>query len=70
MTNQVLECRVERTLSNVHSLTVVLGHETFLQETYGDRSRALSRAKQVRDRLLSGNGWTVVQVSANRSSAQ
>ena len=59
-TDKVLECCVDRTASKALALTVVLGRETFLQETYPDESSALSRATQVREGLLRGGGWTVV----------
>ena len=63
-TDKVLECCVACTPSNGHALTVVLGHETFLQETDPDETSALSRATQVRDNLLEGGGWTVVSRTA------
>ena len=63
-TDQVLECSVTRTPSRAHALTVVLRRQTFLQETYPDEPSALSRARQMRDGLLEGGGWTVVSHAA------
>ena len=69
LTDKVLECHVNRTPTKAHALTVVLGHETFLHETYPDESSALSRARQVCERLVNGGSWTVVSRSAvGRSS--
>jgi hypothetical protein len=58
--DKVLECCVDRTASKSLMVTVVFGHETFLSETYPDETSALVRAAQVRDGLLTGGGWTVV----------
>lgn len=60
----VIECSVNRTPSKSHAITVVLGHETFLTETYPDETSARSRATQVRDGLLKSGGWTVVTHAA------
>ena len=58
-TNKVVECHVDLTASKAHAVTVVLGPETFLHETYPDATSAMQRAMQVRDRLLKGGGWTI-----------
>ena len=59
-TDKVLECRVDRSAWKGHAVTLVLGHETFLHETYPDESSAISRAKQVCERLIQGGSWTLV----------
>ena len=63
-TDKVLECCVARTASKAHTVTVVLGHETFLRETYPDETSALSRARQVQKGLLKGGRWTVLSHAA------
>lgn len=55
----ILECCVDRTPSKAHTVTVVLGHETFLRESYPDEPSALDRAMQVREGLLK-SGWATV----------
>ena len=58
-TDKVVECCVDQTASKAHAITVVLGPEMFLHETYPDEASAVRRAMQVRDRLLKGGGWSV-----------
>ena len=41
-------------------MTVIIGQETFLSETYPDEASARNRAMQVRDRLLDSGDWTLV----------
>ena len=65
---KVIECRVDRTASTLHAVTVVFGHETFLHECYPDASSAQTRALQVRDGLLKKGGWTVVKQPAGGAS--
>ena len=67
-TDKVIECCVDLTPSKSHALTVILGRETFLDETYPDESSARTRALQVRDGLLKRGGWTVVRQTAARLS--
>jgi hypothetical protein len=50
--------------STLHAVTVVLGHETFLNECYPDERSARTRALQVRDGLLKSGTWTLVSPSA------
>lgn len=45
-TSRIVECRVIRTASMAYSVTVVVGSETFLHETYPDEASANSRAMQ------------------------
>jgi hypothetical protein len=59
-TERVIECRVDRTPSKSHLLTVILGRETCLNETYPDESSARIRALQVRDGLLKSGAWIAV----------
>jgi hypothetical protein len=69
-TDKVIECRVDRTASTLHAITVVLGHETFLNECYPDANSARTRALQVRDGLLKSGAWTLVGPSALALSSQ
>ena len=69
-TDKVIECRVDRTYSTLHAITVVVGHETFLNECFPDASSAQTRALQVRDGLLKSGWWTVVGPSALGLSSQ
>ena len=57
-TTRVIECRVDRSAFRLHTLTIVLGHETFLLEAYPDETSARTRALQVRDGLLKSGAWT------------
>lgn len=59
-TDKVIECCVSRTASALHFVTVILGHETFLDECYPDETSARTRAVQIRDGLLKTGGWTPV----------
>ena len=63
-TDKVIECCVDRTVSKLHAITVVVGHETFLSECYPDETSARTRALQVRDGLLKSGGWTLVSPTA------
>ena len=58
--DKVVECSLDETISKAHAVTVVLGRETFLRETYPDEASAMTRAMQVRERLLKSGGWTAV----------
>jgi hypothetical protein len=61
-TNKVIDCCVTQTLSSAHALVVLLGHETFLHETYPDEASAVRRAIQIREGLLKGGGWTSAEL--------
>lgn len=56
--NNVVECCIDETQSKSHTLTVRLGPETFLHETYPDEAGATKRAIQLRDWLLKNGAWT------------
>ena len=60
----MLECSVVRTSAKTHTVIVVLGNDTLLQEGYIDETSALSRARQVQERLLDGGEWTAVNHAA------
>lgn len=63
-TDKVIECCVDRTDSTLHSITILLNHETLLNECYPDDTSARTRALQVRDGLLKSGGWTLVHPTA------
>ena len=63
-TDQVVECSVDRTVSKLHAITVVLHRETVLSECYPDETSARTRALQVLDGLLKHGGWTLVSPTA------
>ena len=60
LTNRVIDCRVTQTPSKAHAIVVLLGHETFLYETYPDQASAVGRAMQIREGLLKGGRWTAL----------
>ena len=67
-TNKVIECHVDRTAFGLHAITVVLGQEALLSETYPDETSARSRAMQVRYWLLKSGTWTLVYPAPGPSS--
>lgn len=62
-TEKVVECSVTLTVSSLYAVTVVFGSETFLHECYPDATSAMSRAKQVQQRLLESGSWTAIATS-------
>ena len=60
--NRVIDCCVSQTPSSSHSIVVLLGHETFLHETYPDEASAVRRAMQIREGLLKGGAWTSAEI--------
>ena len=58
-TGKLVECCVELTRSRSHIITVVLGSETFLRETYPDTLSANTRSMQIRDKLVNSGRWTI-----------
>ena len=60
LTDKVLDCCLTRTPSKGHVIVVLMGRETFLDETYPDEASAMVRAMQIREGLLKGGKWTAV----------
>lgn len=58
----VVECYIDQTPSKSYAVTVVLGTETFLRETFPDKPGAEKRALFVRDGLLKNGPWTAAAV--------
>ena len=56
--NNVVECCIDETQSKSHTLTVRLGPETLLDETYPDEAGATKRAMHLREWLLKNGAWT------------
>jgi hypothetical protein len=54
-----LTCRVAQTPSQVWIVTLTLGHETMLSESYPDADGAIKRAIGLKDGLID-KGWTQV----------
>jgi hypothetical protein len=58
-TRTEVECTIQQTVSKVFVLTVVSGSDVFLDEVYPDWPSAMTRALQVRDRLIQSGNWTM-----------
>lgn len=58
-TDKIVAGILGRTTSRAHVVTVVLGADTFLYETYPDAASAMGRAMQVRDALLKSGVWAL-----------
>jgi hypothetical protein len=66
-TRTEVECTIQQTISKVFVVTVVSGADVFLDEIYPDWPSAMTRALQVRDRLVQSGNWTIA--TARPSSA-
>ena len=62
--NTIVECTIRQTVSLLYVVTVASGSETFVDEVYPDLSSAMSRALQVRDRLLNTGDWANISAYA------
>lgn len=69
-TDKIVECCIVQRISKAYAVTVVLGPETFLDESYPDAPSASRRAMEIRDRLLASGGWTTVAEAAVSLSMQ
>jgi hypothetical protein len=63
-TKKLVECSVRPTASKLYVVTVALGSETLLDETYPDLPSAMSRAIHIQDRLLKSGVWTASTLAA------
>ena len=54
---QIVECSVHQTMSKLYAVTVTIGSEILLDESYPDSAGAMRRAMQVRNRLIESGGW-------------
>ena len=60
-TRTEVECTIQQTVSRVFVVTVVSGSDVFLDEVYPDWRSAMTRALQVRDRLIQSGTWTIAR---------
>ena len=55
--DKLLECRLWNTPLTGCSLTVVIGSDNLLRESYPDSTSAMRRAMQIQEGLLKSGGW-------------
>ena len=61
---KLLECRIWDTPSAGFSLSVVIGSDNLLRESYPDATSAMRRAMQIQENLLKSGGWVDTVIDA------